>query len=140
MARSAWKRRRAGRINRPETMNTNTPHPVEVLAAVALAVAAALLQLLTSAVALGLTVASYRRAWPGSVEANLPQPIPPAPAPAVHPLAELAAAAEATLAHRTVAQLRQRARALGLPRSLTRAGRRADLLRQLVAVEVIACS
>ncbi len=52
------------------------------------------------------------------------------------PLALLAAEVEAGLAGVTVAQLRRRARAAGLPRSLSHRGRREALLAALAGVEV----
>ncbi len=59
-------------------------------------------------------------------------PAAPAPAPVVA-AASVAAPAPvvAAAAALTVAELRQMARAAGLPRSLTRSGRRADLLAAL---------
>lgn len=54
-----------------------------------------------------------------------------APAPAPAPLAELAELAAAALEPLTVAQLRAQARSAGLPRALSRTGRRAELLAAL---------
>ena len=52
---------------------------------------------------------------------------PGALAPVAEPIAE-------ALVPLTVAELRRRARAAGLPRALSRSGRRADLLEALVAL------
>jgi hypothetical protein len=81
-------------------------------------------------------------------EAPAPEPLeaPAAPvtdgtatapkAPAAPALAQLAEQAAATLQPLTVAQLRAQARAAGLPRTLTRTGRRAALLEALSWAEV----
>lgn len=104
-----------------------TPHPVEVLLLVAvLALEAAWLlarAALVPLVAVLLTVAGWR-----------PATAPPAP------LALVATGLAEGLAAVPVRELRQLARAAGLPRQLSRSGRRADLLAALVALEVAACS
>lgn len=67
-------------------------------------------------------------------------PAAPAAAPRCRPpldhWAQLAARGEAELSPLTVAQLRARARAAGLPRSLSHRGRRAALLQALAGAEV----
>ena len=62
--------------------------------------------------------------------------VPALTAPAALPLAQLAEQAAATLQPLTVAQLRTQARAAGLPRTLSRTGRRAALLEALSWAEV----
>ncbi|MFU8886142.1 MAG: hypothetical protein ACNA8O_11885 [Cyanobacteriota bacterium] len=112
-------------------MNRTELHPVEVLLLVAvLALEAAWLlarAMLALLVALLLTLARWR-------------PAPPLPAPLEHPLALVAAGIAEALAGVPVRELRRRARVAGLPRQLSRSGRRADLLEALVALEVAACS
>ena len=123
---------------RPGTMNTNRPAPdaVALLLAVALEVAEALAVLAVAALALLLTLARWRPA-----PAAVTPPPPPAPTvPAVHPLAVVAASVFEGLEALTVAELRRRARAAGLPRNLSRTGRRAALLPALAGLEVAACS
>ena len=115
-------------------MNRTDLHPVEVLLLVAvLALEAAWLlarAALVPVVAVLLTVAGWR-----------PATAPPAPPPPLeHPLAVVAAGLAEGLAAVPVRELRQLARAAGLPRQLSRSGRRADLLAALVALEVAACS
>lgn len=61
---------------------------------------------------------------------------PRRPAPALHPLALVISDAEAELARCSVADLRRRARAAGLPRSLSHRGRRDALLLALAGSEV----
>jgi hypothetical protein len=115
-------------------MNRTELHPVELLVLAGLALLWSLLTLarlvLVPLVALLLTLAG----WRPSTVAPAPAPAegaPPAPTP--EPVAE-------SLAPLTVAELRRRARDAGLPRQLSRSGRRADLLAALVALEVAACS
>jgi hypothetical protein len=111
-----------------------TPHPVEVLLLVVVLALEAAWLLARAAqvplVAVLLTVAGWR-------PATAPPPPPP---PLEHPLAVVAAGLAEGLAAVPVRQLRQLARAAGLPRQLSRSGRRADLLAALVALEVAACS
>ena len=102
---------------------------------------------LVPVLALVLTLAGWRPAVPTAPEPiEAPQPaaapvtaislVPALTAPAAPPLAQLAEQAAATLQPLTVAQLRTQARAAGLPRSLTRTGRRAHLLEALAWLEV----
>ena len=112
-------------------MNRTELHPVDALLLVALAVLWAVAVLARAVVvplvALLLTLAQWR-------------PAAPPPAPLEHPLAMVAAGLAEGLAGVPVRELRRRARAAGLPRQLSRSGRRADLLVALVALEVAACS
>lgn len=127
-----WKRCAGRRILRPlETMQElHTPlHPIEALLLAVLVVLDAVRVLAVSLVAVVLTVATRltpRRAAP--------------PAPIVHPIALLASTAVDALQTQTVAELRRRARSAGLPRALTRNGRRDALLQALAGLEVAACS
>ena len=100
-------------------------HPIEVAIVLAWLVAEAVLTLLVAAAAL--------------VVALLPPGAAPAAPPAEHPLITVAAAAAEPLQLLTVADLRRLARAAGLPRTLTRSGRRDALLTALVGLEVAAC-
>jgi hypothetical protein len=145
-------------------MNTeNNAHPLELLLLAGLVVLEAAAVLLVAAVALLLTVARWRPAArpapaletvdgnpghalvesplvaPESPDQGMPEPVEPAStAPAVHPLAGLAEPVAEALEPLTVAQLRQRARAAGLPRHLHHRGRRAALLTALAGLEVAA--
>lgn len=114
-------------------MNRTELHPVDALLLVALAVLWAVAVLARAVVvplvALLLTLAQWRPAAP-----------PPAPLAVEHPLALVAAGLAEGLAGVPVRELRRRARVAGLPRQLSRSGRRADLLEALVALEVAACS
>lgn len=103
-------------------------HPVELALIVAIAVGEAIAVLVVTLLAL----ARWSPAAP-------PEPSPMAPPPAAHPLALVAAAAAEPLAALRVAELRRLARAAGLPRSLSRSGRRDALLSALVGLEVAAC-
>jgi hypothetical protein len=85
-------------------------------------------------VALLLALAGWGRR-PAPQPANRPAPPPPS-ALVPCPLALLAAEVEAALVGLTVAELRRRARAAGLPRSLSHRGRREALLAALAGVEV----
>jgi hypothetical protein len=114
-------------------MNRTEPHPLEVLAVGCWLTVEALAVVVAAVVALLLTLARWRPAAAAPVA-------PPPLAPAVHPLAVVAAAAAEALEPLTVAQLRRRARGAGLPRCLSRTGRRADLLAALAGLEVAACS
>jgi hypothetical protein len=110
-------------------MNRSELHPVEVLllllvAVLALEAAWVLARaVLAPLVALLLTLAHWRA------------PAPPL-APLEHPLALMAAGIADALAGMPVREVRRRARAAGLPRQLSRSGRRAYLLEALVALEV----
>jgi hypothetical protein len=129
-----WKRCAGCRILRPlETMQElHTPlHPVEALLVALIVVFDAVRVLAVSMVALLLTVAGWRH--------TPRREAPPAP-PLVHPAAVMAHTAVEALQTRTVAQLRRHARSAGLPRALTRTGRRDDLLQALAGLEVAACS
>jgi L-aminopeptidase/D-esterase-like protein len=114
-------------------------HPIELALTAALVVAEALTVLVVALVALVLTVARWRPAAPVTAATELP-PVTPAPAPLQHPLTVVADALVATLEPLTVAQLRRLARSAGLPRAITRTGRRTDLLQALIGLEVAACS
>ncbi|MCP9821011.1 hypothetical protein KBZ18_16145 [Synechococcus sp. Cruz-9H2] len=115
-------------------------HPVELLMLAVLLVAEALVLIAVPLIALVLTLTS----WRGSATS------PPTTAPAVPVVAPVAPAAVPVTApapptteqpwlppiwqeleRLTVAELRRLARAEGLPRSLSRAGRRAELLPAL---------
>ncbi len=133
----AWKRWPGPRTIHPlETMQSlhKEPHPVELLVLVGIAVAEAVAALVVALVALVLTLADRRPA------ASEPAPVPAEPAPAAppaeHPLALVAEPLVAELESHTVVELRAMARAAGLPRRLSRSGRRADLLQALIAQEV----
>lgn len=115
-------------------------YPLELAAVAVLALAWAVWQiarlLLVPAVAALLVLAGWRPARPAASEA------PPAPIAASEPLPQavvLACAPEPAaitappLEGLNVAQLRHLARAAGLPRSLSRSGRRAQLLEALAA-------
>lgn len=103
--------------------------PIEVAITAAWITAEALLTALVAAVALVVLVA---RPAPASVEAP-----PPLIAATEHPLSLVAVEAQTQLQPCTVAALRRLARAAGLPRTLTRSGRRAELLQALAAWEVV---
>jgi hypothetical protein len=90
--------------------------------------------LLIPAAALLLALAGWGRR-PAPQPAHRPAP-PPPPALVPCPLALLAAEVEAGLAGVTVAQLRRRSRAAGLPRSLSHRGRRDALLAALAGADV----
>ncbi|MEB3275673.1 MAG: hypothetical protein VKM92_01790, partial [Cyanobacteriota bacterium] len=139
MALRGWKRCRRGRTIHPlETMQKlhKEAHPVELAVIVALAVVEAITVLLVALLAVVLTLADRRPTAPEPA----PGPAEPAPAaPLQHPLALVAEALVAELEGHTVAQLRTMARQAGLPRVLSRSGRRADLLQALAAWEVAAC-
>ena len=129
-------------------MTTRTPspaaEPVDLLLVAALAVAEALAVLAVAALALVLTLT--RRgpaALPQAAPAEpMPAAAPPAAATAAAPaitladLADLAEVAAAELEALPVAELRRRARAAGLPRSITRTGRRAALVPLLAGLDV----
>jgi hypothetical protein len=124
---------RSGPNLRPGTMNKPEPHPLELLLLALLVMLEALAVLAVAVLALLLTLASWKPAAAAPAA-------PPPPAPAVHPLAVVATTAAEALEPLTVAQLRRRARGAGLPRCLSRAGRRAALLEALAGLEVAACS
>lgn len=107
---------------------TAPAHPVELLLLAGLVALQATITLLVALAALLLTIARWRPA----ASAPAAPAAPPAP-PLQHPLLALAVDGLQPL---TVAQLRTRARAAGLPRSLTRNGRRTDLLHALAGLEV----
>lgn len=102
-------------------------HPVEVCLLVAMALCWASLELVRSLFAL-LALAGRRRG--ASAPAPRPAPLPVVLTPAPEPIASAPVAAVAPLQSLTVAELRTRARAAGLPR-LARSGRRAELLLAL---------
>lgn len=114
--------------------NSNTAeHPIEVALVLAWLVAEALLTVLVVGVALVVVLLA-----PVELHRAAPAPAAPAPAapPAEAPLAALAAACRSELEAVNVAQLRRRARAAGLPRPLTRSGRKSQLLDALASLEV----
>ena len=132
-------------------MTRNEAHPIELAALALLALGWAVWQitrlLLVPAAALLLTLAGWRPApqpqpvAPASDEASpapiaspeAPTPLPQAPAFALACAPEPVAIAAPPLAGLTVAELRRLARAAGLPRTLSRSGRRAQLLEALAA-------
>ncbi|MEY3962881.1 MAG: hypothetical protein RLZZ106_136 [Cyanobacteriota bacterium] len=120
-------------------MNRTEMHPVELALVAGLVVLEAAITLLVALAALLLTLARWRPAAPAPTPAQASpaapvEPIAASPAVALHhPLVELALEALQPL---TVAQLRSRARAAGLPRNITRTGRRAELVEALVAMEL----
>lgn len=121
--------RQAARAARIAAMTTSIPspaaEPVELLLVLGLAVVRAALVLAAAVVALLLTLAGWR------------PPAPPAAAPVLAiTLAALAEVAAAELEALPVAELRRRGRAAGLPRSITRTGRRAALVPLLAGLEV----
>lgn len=128
-------RRRANTSPR-RTMDRTELHPADALLLLALAVLWAVAVLaravLVPLVALLLTVAGWR---PGALAPAAAAPV----AAAEPPLAPVAEPIAEALVPLTVAELRRRARAAGLPRALSRSGRRADLLEALVALEGAAC-
>lgn len=73
---------------------------------------------------------------PAAAPVSAISPVPALTAPAAPPLAQLAEQAAAALQPLTVAQLRAQARAAGLPRALSRTGRRAALLEALSWADV----
>lgn len=138
-------------------MNNQTElHPVELLILAVLLVVEALAVVLVPLAALVLTLASYGRPWPprrgsatspsttapavtvvaptapAAVVATAPAPPAvqqPQPAPWTPPVLEV-------LERCTVTELRRLARAQGLPRSLSRAGRRAELVPALAGAAI----
>ncbi len=146
-------------------MTRPDPHPVELMALAALLLAEALLTVLrllvVPAVAALLVLAGWRpgpraaapQAQPvGAASAEpLPaadaaepagpaEPLPQAPAVAMACAPEPVGLEPPPLERLTVAQLRRLARVAGLPRSLTRSGRRADLLLALSGLEAATCN
>jgi hypothetical protein len=107
-------------------------HPVELLLLAAVVTLEAFAVLLAALVAVLLTLARWRPAPPETAPAPPPAPAPPA----VNPLQLVADAAVEALEPCTVAQLRHRARAAGLPRCLSHRGRRDALLEALAGLEV----
>ena len=121
-----------------QKLHTDT-HPIEVLLLGAWLALEAAAVLLTALVALLLTLARWRPAAPLAPKPKRPRvatPRPVSPSPAPWPLALQAAAALAGLEPLTVTQLHRLARAAGLPRQLSRTGRRAALLQALAGLEV----
>jgi hypothetical protein len=102
-------------------------HPIEALLLVVLLVVEALATLVAALVALQQCC---RRETPQPASAPTAPTAPPPP-PTPHPLAALSLAPAGT-----VAQLRHRARAAGLPPTLARSGRRDALLSALAGLEV----
>jgi hypothetical protein len=97
-------------------------HPIEALILTALALLWAVRELLVALVAMAMLLTGWR---PAAAPVALQQPSPP---PRARPwLPPVWAALEAL----PVAELRRIARTLHLPRTLTRNGRRADLLPAL---------
>lgn len=119
-------------------MKNSDIRPVELLLLAGLAALEAAATLLIALVALVLTIAGWK---PASAAPERPTaaPQPAAPIqPAAHPISELASQAAAALEPLTVTQLRRLARSAGLPRAISRNGRRSALLDELVALEVMA--
>ena len=125
-------------------MTRTNVHPIELALVVLLLVleAAWLLArtVLVPLAALALTTAGWRptqaapQAQASAAAVDLPIPASSSTRPPLaHPLQELAAAAAPT---GTVAQLRQQARAAGLPRAWCRIARREALLALLSGLEV----
>lgn len=127
-----------------QTMNRNDAHPIEVLLVACWLALEAAATLVAAMVALLLTLARWRpAASPSRVMAitqtgdlNLSKRV----SPVLHPQAELAGGVVDALACCRVSELRQMARAAGLPRTLTRTGRRDALLSALAGLEVATCS
>jgi hypothetical protein len=118
-------------------MNTNNPHPIEVAILLAWASSQALVALAAGAVALIAALLPHGPAPAAPAAAELTPPAPAqAPPPAEHPLITVATRTAAPLQRLTVADLRRRARSAGLPRTLTRSGRRDALLTALLGLEV----
>lgn len=107
---------------------------VELLLLAGMAVLQAAAAVAIPLVALLLTLAGWRPTARPTRPAE-PAPAPAAPA-AAHPLAQLATTAAAALEPLTVAQLRRLARSAGLPRAISRNGRRAVLLQELTALQL----
>ncbi len=133
----------------------NGMHPVELLLigglALMWAIWSAARLLVVPLLALAVVLLTPRRPAPepAAVEPEpvLAAPIAPEPEAAApvaaagasaHPLAELGAIAADAMQHLTATELRRRARAAGLPRSLSRSGRRDALLQALAGLEVAA--
>ncbi|MEB3362174.1 MAG: hypothetical protein VKI42_08645 [Synechococcaceae cyanobacterium] len=133
-----------------------THNPIEVAIVLAWLVAEALAVLVVAAIALIIALkpcspgraASQKRFWVRATElkpcspgragkhfARLPKR-PASPSPTATPLAAAAALVASELETSTVAELRRQARAAGLPRSLSRSGRRDALLSTLAGLEV----
>jgi hypothetical protein len=104
-------------------MSTTQPHPVELALVAAVAVALALRTLVVALIALGLLLAGWR---PSRITR---------PAEHLSPVRVMTAQPKHTtppaLEGLTVAELRRRARAAGLPRALSHRGRKADLVAAL---------
>ena len=98
-------------------MNRTDVHPIELLVAIALEVVAAVITLVAALLALA---AAAR----------------PTPIPAPSPLEAIATAAQQALEPLPVVQLRRLARSAGLPRALSRTGRRAEMVAALVGLEL----
>lgn len=116
-------------------MNRAEMHPVELALVAGLVALEAALTLLVALAALVLTVARWRPAAPAPAAAQVlaAEPIAAIPAvPLAHPLQQLAVDA---LHHLPVAQLRSRARAAGLPRTLSRSARKVELVAALAGLE-----
>lgn len=127
----AWKRWPGPQILRPVMMNRSELHPVDALVLAAVVTLEAVAVLVVALVALVLAVARWRPAAPAAAAA--------APPPTPHPLSVVAEPVVEALQPLTVMELRRRARAAGLPRTLSRAGRRDALLYALAGLEVAAC-
>jgi hypothetical protein len=112
-------------------MNRSELHPVDALLLAAVVTLEAVAVLVVALVALVLAVARWRPAAPAAAAAAPPTP---------HPLSVVAEPVVEALQPLTVTELRRRARAAGLPRTLSRAGRRDALLYALAGLEVAACS
>lgn len=115
-------------------MTRNEAHPIELAALAVLALGWALMTvarlLLVPALALLLVALGWRPAAP---QPEPIAPLPQAPALALACAPEPVAIAAPPLERLTVAELRRLARVAGLPRTLSRSGRRAQLLEALAA-------
>lgn len=112
-------------------------HPVEVLLLGAWLALEAAAVLLTALVALLLTLARWRPTSTAAASGtDGTAPALPAPVTAGTATAPTAPPAAATIEGLTVAQLRRLARSAGLPRALSRNGRRGQLLEALAVLEV----
>jgi hypothetical protein len=100
--------------------NSKELHPVEMLILGMMLLIESAAVVLVMMIALMMALANYCRPWP-------PSPTP-MPAPAAEPVAPWLPPILQELEPLTVAELRRLARAAGLPRSLSRSGRRAELL------------
>lgn len=130
-------------------MTRTDAHPIELAALAVLALGWALMTVARLLLVPALALLLVALGWRPAPRPAAPQPQPVAPAPIASPEAPtplpqapafaLACAPEPVgiaappLDRLTVAELRRLARAVGLPRTLSRSGRRAQLLEALAA-------